>query len=96
MNAMRRPAERRRIMIDFEMPRSSFEYLRRRCTLHLFRLSNRVLRIAISLHHTQLAPHASVRVALSASALLEKTAAALLFGQRYNRRGAGFEKEYEK
>jgi hypothetical protein len=45
---------------------------------------------------TQLAPRASARAALSASALSEKTAAVLLFGQRHNRRGAGFEKEYEK
>jgi len=38
-------------MIDFQVPGSSFEYMRRRCVLHLFSLSNRVLRAAISLHH---------------------------------------------
>jgi hypothetical protein len=82
-------------MIDFQVPGSSFEYMRRRCVLHLFSLSNRVLRAAISLHHA-IGAARQCGAALSASALSEKTAAVLLFGQRHNRRGAGFEKEYEK
>ena len=83
-------------MIDLRVPGSSFASVRQRSVLRLFRLSDRVLRVAISLHHAQLAPRASVRAALSASGVLEKTAAALLFGQRHNRRKAGFDEEYEK
>jgi hypothetical protein len=82
-------------MIDLAVLERSFEHLRRSGALHLFRLSNRVLRVAISFQHIQPAPRASVRVALSASAVLEKAAAALLFGQ-YNRPEAGFDEEYER
>ena len=83
-------------MIDFEMPGSSFEYLRRRRALHLFRLSNRVLRIAISLHHTQSAPRASVRVALSAFALLEKDGRGAAVRTTAQSARSRFDEEYEK
>ena len=96
MNAMRWPAERRQATIDLQVLESGFVYVRRRSVLHLFRLSNRVLLLAISLHQAQLVRRITARAALWASGMPEKTASVLLFGQWHNRRKADFNEEGEK
>jgi hypothetical protein len=97
---MRWLAERRRIMIDLQVPgagyaEAGFAYVRHRSVLHLFRLSNRVLLLLISLDHAPLVRRITVRAALWASGMLAKTASALLFGQWHNPRKADFGEDDE-
>jgi hypothetical protein len=75
---------------------SVFQYLRQMGALVLFRLSNRVIRIGISLHRMQIIPRFSVRLALSASSIFEKMAALLLFGRRHGPPDNRFDREFEK
>ena len=89
-------------MIDLQVIESGFVYVCQRSVLHLVRLSNRVLLLAIGLHQAELMRCIAVRGALWASGRLEKTASVLLFGQWHNRRKAdvneegGKDEEYQK
>jgi hypothetical protein len=95
LSATRRPAERKQTMIDLQTLESGFAYVRQRSVLHLFRLSNRVLLVAIGFQHAPLRPRATIRAALWTSEMLEKIASALLFGERHDRRKADFGEEDE-
>lgn len=83
-------------MIDLQVPKPSLAYVRQRSALHLFRLSNRVLRGAIGLRQAQLVPRISLTAVLWTSAMLDKTAAALLFGRSHNWRKADFDEDERK
>jgi hypothetical protein len=89
-------------MIDLQVIESGFVYVRQRSVLRLFRLSNRVLLLAIGLPQAELMRCIAVRGALWAPGMLEKTASVLLFGQWHNRRKAdvneegGKDEEYQK
>lgn len=83
-------------MIDLQVLESAFVYVRQRSVLHLFRLSNRILLLAVGRHQAQLMRRITISAAVWASGMLEKAASVLLFGQWHNRRKADFNEEGEK
>jgi hypothetical protein len=69
---------------------------RRYGALSLFRLANCVLRAAIGLNQKRMISRVCVQVALSVTGMLEKSAAALLFGPKHDRRRNDSNREGEQ
>jgi hypothetical protein len=69
-------------MNEIRMLRSTIADTRRYGALSLFRLANCVLRSAIGLNQRRMISRTCVQVALSVAGMLEKAAAALLFGPK--------------
>jgi hypothetical protein len=73
--------------------RAAVEGARRWVAIGLFRLASSILRYAMMLHRQRRISHSDLRIALSATRMLERAGASLALGRRWRKRPE-FEKDF--